>query len=198
MRVIKGIRRRRLAGLLAAALLAVVPPGAIESMAAGAAKGAAYRSQTNGVSIYISKMNSTLTLSQYGREVGKWTAKIGRQSSTGDKKAEGDEVTPSGEFYVCTKNDKSSYYLALGLSYPGIDDAERGLSEGLITQEQYQAIVDANLAGEKPPWDTPLGGAIEIHGEQGGETAGCIAVPNDVMDILWEYCGLGVPVTIGP
>ena len=46
--------------------------------------------------------------------------------------------------------------------------------------------------------NTPLGGAIEIHGDQGGGTSGCIAVTNDVMDILWEYCPLGVPVTVGP
>ena len=112
---------------------------------------------------------------------------------------EGDEITPSGSFYVCTRNDKSKYYLALGLSYPNIEDAERGLSTGLITQEQYQAIVDANNAGVTPPWDTPLGGAIEIHGNQGDRgTAGCIAMTNDVMDILWSYCAVGVPVTIGP
>nr|WP_243036234.1 L,D-transpeptidase [Clostridium sp. AM51-4] len=50
-----------------------------------------------------------------------------------------------------------------------------------------------------PPWDTPLGGAIEIHGNQGDRgTAGCIAMTNDVMDILWSYCAVGVPVTIGP
>ena len=89
--------------------------------------------------------------------------------------------------------------LALGLSYPNIEDAQRGLSTGLITQEQYQAIVDANKAGVTPPWDTPLGGAIEIHGNQGDRgTAGCIAMTNDVMDILWSYCAVGVPVTIGP
>ena len=92
-----------------------------------------------------------------------------------------------------------SPHLALGLSYPNIEDAERGLSTGLITQEQYQAIVDANKAGVTPPWDTPLGGAIEIHGNQGDRgTAGCIAMTNDVMDILWSYCAVGVPVTIGP
>ena len=114
-------------------------------------------------------------------------------------KRQGDEITPSGSFYVCTRNDKSKYYLALGLSYPNIEDAERGLSTGLITQEQYQAIVDANKAGVTPPWDTPLGGAIEIHGNQGDRgTAGCIAMTNDVMDILWSYCAVGVPVTIGP
>ncbi len=152
-----------------------------------------------GISIYISKRQSKLTLMQNKQVIGTWDAKLGRQSATGDKVKEGDEITPSGSFYVCTRNDKSSYYLALGLSYPNIEDAERGLSTGLITQEQYQAIVDANKAGVTPPWDTPLGGAIEIHGNQGDRgTAGCIAMTNDVMDILWSYCAVGVPVTIGP
>lgn len=152
-----------------------------------------------GISIYISKRQSKLTLMQNKQVIGTWDAKLGRQSATGDKVKEGDEITPSGSFYVCTRNDKSQYYLALGLSYPNIEDAERGLSAGLITQEQYLAIVDANKAGVTPPWDTPLGGAIEIHGNQGDRgTAGCIAMTNDVMDILWSYCAVGVPVTIGP
>ena len=160
--------------------------------------GAAMKPSVDGVSIYVSKRGSTLTLSRYGRVIGKWTAKLGRESVAGDKKQQGDEITPSGEFYVCSKNDKSQYYLALGLSYPGVDDAKRGLEAGLITQDEYQAIVEANKKGEQPPWDTALGGAIEIHGEQGGETAGCIAMSNDVMDILWDYCNVGVPVTVGP
>ena len=152
-----------------------------------------------GISIYISKRQSKLTLMQNKKVIGIWDAKLGRQSATGDKVKEGDEITPSGSFYVCTRNDKSKYYLALGLSYPNIEDAQRGLATGLITQEQYQAIVDANKAGVTPPWDTPLGGAIEIHGNQGDRgTAGCIAMTNDVMDILWSYCAVGVPVTIGP
>lgn len=127
-----------------------------------------------GISIYISKRQSKLTLMQNKQVIGTWDAKLGRQSATGDKVKEGDEITPSGSFYVCTRNDKSQYYLALGLSYPNIEDAERGLSNGLITQEQYQAIVDANKAGVTPPWDTPLGGAIEIHGNQ--ETVERLAV----------------------
>ena len=132
-----------------------------------------------GISIYISKRQSKLTLMQNKKVIGIWDAKLGRQSASGDKVKEGDEITPSGSFYVCTRNDKSKYYLALGLSYPNIEDA--------------------NKAGVTPPWDTPLGGAIEIHGNQGDRgTAGCIAMTNDVMDILWSYCAVGVPVTIGP
>lgn len=169
------------------------------SAPAASGPGAKTRPPINGVSIYVSKRGNTLTLKQYGREIGTWPAKLGRQSSSGDKVQEGDEITPSGSFYVCTRNDKSLYYLALGLSYPSAEDAERGLEAGIITQEQYQAIIDANKAKEKPPWDTPLGGAIEIHGNQGDRgTAGCIAMTNDVMDILWNYCNLGVPVTVGP
>ena len=130
--------------------------------------------------------------------IGTWPVKLGRRSETGDKVQEGDEITPSGSFYVCTRNDQSICYLALGLSYPNAEDAERGLRDGLINEEQYHAILEANKAGVQPPWNTPLGGAIEIHGDQGGGTSGCIAVTNDVMDILWEYCPLGVPVTVGP
>lgn len=49
-----------------------------------------------------------------------------------------------------------------------------------------------------PPWDTNLGGEIMIHGHGSHSdwTLGCIAVENDVMDILWDYCKLGVEITI--
>ena len=177
---------------------ALAASGPACAMAGQAGPGAAYKPSVNGISIYVSKKGNTVTLSRYNSTIGSWPAQIGRESAAGDKVQQGDGITPSGKFYVCTKNDQSQYYLSLGLSYPGIEDAERGLADGLINEEQYKAIVDANKAGEQPPWDTPLGGAIMIHGEQGGGTAGCIAVTNDVMDILWEYCNLGVPVTVGP
>ena len=181
---------------MALCLAAAGPLSALAGQSAG--PGAAYQPSVNGVNIYVSKMGNTLTLKQYAQTIGTWPVKLGRRSETGDKVQEGDEITPSGSFYVCTRNDQSICYLALGLSYPNAEDAERGLRDGLINEEQYHAILEANKAGVQPPWNTPLGGAIEIHGDQGGGTSGCIAVTNDVMDILWEYCPLGVPVTVGP
>ena len=47
-----------------------------------------------GISIYISKRQSKLTLMQNKQAIGVWDAKLGRQSATGDKVQEGDEITP--------------------------------------------------------------------------------------------------------
>jgi hypothetical protein len=118
----------------------------------------------------------------------------------GDKKKEGDGKTPEGIYYVCTRNNYSRFYLSLGLSYPNIEDAKEALDEGLIDQGTYNQIEDAINRGVQPPWNTALGGEIMIHGHgsQSDWTAGCIAVDNDVMDILWENCGLGTTVIIEP
>lgn len=116
----------------------------------------------------------------------------------GDKEKAGDRRTPEGSFYICTKNPKSRFFLSLGLSYPNKEDAERGLSNGLITREQYRAIVQAIEAGRKPPWNTPLGGAICIHG--GGIawdwTHGCIALQNKDVQELYRILPVGTPVTV--
>ena len=81
-----------------------------------------------------------------------------------DKQREGDGATPEGDFYVFVKNNKSAYYLSLGVSYPNVEDAERGLRDGLITQTQYNSIVNAHKRKVAPPQYTKLGGLIYIHG----------------------------------
>lgn len=54
-----------------------------------------------GISIYISKRQSKLTLMQNKQAIGVWDAKLGRQSATGDKVQEGDEITlPAVSMYV--------------------------------------------------------------------------------------------------
>lgn len=115
-----------------------------------------------------------------------------------DKVHEGDRRTPEGDFYVCTRNDRSRFHLFLGLSYPNEEDAERGLRAGLISREQYDAVLHAQRRRVRPPWDTPLGGAVGLHG--GGVrtdwTQGCVALNNDDIEELWLTCPLGTPVTI--
>jgi murein L,D-transpeptidase YafK len=117
-----------------------------------------------------------------------------------DKQREGDGATPEGDFYVFVKNNKSAYYLSLGVSYPNVEDAERGLRDGLITQAQYKAIVDAHGRKVAPPQNTKLGGLIYIHGNGAGSdwTLGCVALENEDMKELFDSVVVGTPVTIKP
>ena len=118
----------------------------------------------------------------------------------GDKEVEGDGKTPEGTFYIFTKNPQSAFYLSLGVSYPSIDDAERGLKAKIISQEEYDAIVKAINAKEMPPQNTALGGEIYIHG--GGTimdwTAGCAALGNEDMKEIFEAIPIGTEVKIEP
>ena len=58
----------------------------------------------------------------------------------GHKQREGDFRTPEGEYYVCTRNEKSKYHLALGLSYPNPADAASALARGEITSAQHKVL----------------------------------------------------------
>ena len=116
----------------------------------------------------------------------------------GDKERQGDGRTPEGDFYVCMKNDKSKFYLSLGLNYPDAADAARALDARLITRAQHDRIVRANQQRRCPPWDTALGGEIFIHG--GGSasdwTLGCVALDNEHVKELFDHLPAGTPVRI--
>ena len=118
----------------------------------------------------------------------------------GHKQMEGDGKTPEGEYYVCVRNSNSSFYLSLGVSYPNKEDAAKALEDGRIDRATYERIASAIENGQRPDWNTALGGAIMIHGCGGSSdwTAGCVAVDNEVMDMLFDYCPLGTKITILP
>jgi murein L,D-transpeptidase YafK len=118
----------------------------------------------------------------------------------GDKVRQGDRRTPEGNFYIFTKNDKSAFYLSLGISYPNAAAAERGLRDHLINKTQYDAIMHALRAQKGPPQNTLLGGDIYIHGNGAGSdwTWGCVALENEDVRELFNAVTVGTPVTIEP
>jgi murein L,D-transpeptidase YafK len=121
-------------------------------------------------------------------------------SPVADKQREGDGATPEGEFYVFVKNNKSAYYLSLGISYPNVEDADRGLRDGLINETEHAAILDAIRKKKAPPQYTKLGGLIYIHGNGSSKdwTWGCVALENNEMKKLYDAVTVGTPVTIKP
>ncbi|MCA1633312.1 MAG: L,D-transpeptidase [Acidobacteria bacterium] len=149
--------------------------------------------------IVVEKGARRLRLFAGGEEVRTYRVVLGF-APEGDKEKQGDGRTPEGTFYVCVKNDKSAFYLSLGLSYPNEEDAARGLRDGLITRRQSETIARAIKRRGRPPWDTALGGEIFIHG--GGTnndwTSGCVALENEQIKELFDVVPLGTIVRIEP
>lgn len=148
------------------------------------------------IHIAVSLKTRTLFLCYGSQIIDQFIAQVGMNSEEGDKRFQGDKRTPRGEYYVCLKKADSQYYRALGLSYPNVKDADRGYEAGLITKEERDSIAESIAQGGMPNWNTALGGYIEIHGEKGGRTEGCVAVGNPVMDCLWPVVELGCRVRI--
>lgn len=147
--------------------------------------------------IVVQKSKRLLELHQEDGSVLSMQIALGREP-LGTKRMEGDGKTPEGDYYVCTKNPNSQYHLALGLSYPNAEDARYAQARGLISPSEGGQILSAMERGKRPPWDTPLGGFIMIHGggTEGDWTQGCIALSNKDIETLWTVCALGTKVRI--
>ena len=122
----------------------------------------------------------------------------GRNSHLGHKEKEGDQRTPRGDYYVCTINEKSKFTLFFGLSYPNTEDAKGAFLRGVIDEKQRDGIISAITKEARPPWNTPMGGEIGIHGGGIGRdgTRGCIGMRDeDVLD-LRRFVEMGMTVEI--
>jgi murein L,D-transpeptidase YafK len=147
----------------------------------------------------VSKSRRRLALWQDDHLLAELPVIIGRQP-LGHKEREGDQRTPEGAYYICLRNAESRFHRFLGLSYPSLPDAERGLAQGLLDQAAAERIRAAIAARACPDWYTPLGGEVGIHGggiERDG-TLGCVALRNEDIELLWDATLLGTPVQIEP
>lgn len=136
--------------------------------------------------IVIAKSSHTMTLMSDGHVLKVYRVALGR-GSTGPKERQGDHKTPEGQYVVDRKNARSRFHLALHLSYPNQEDAER-----------------ARRAGVDP------GGLIEIHGlptqfawlgslqHDIDWTDGCVAVTNREIEEIWRLVPVGTPIEIKP
>ena len=100
----------------------------------------------------------------------------------GDKFFEGDGRTPEGNYFIDRRNPNSKFHLSIGISYPNAEDRAEAKALG------------------KPP-----GGDIFIHGKSNplkrkrdDWTWGCIAVPNDEIELIYAMVKNGTPIQINP
>ncbi|MEP6850812.1 MAG: L,D-transpeptidase [Acidobacteriota bacterium] len=148
--------------------------------------------------IEIAKKSKTLNVyHDDGQRIKSFDVAFGT-ATRGRKEIEGDSKTPEGEYAIGVKNPKSKFHLSLGLNYPNIADADRGLAANLITRGEHDSIVEANLNEKLPPQNTALGGEIYIHGggTEADWTRGCIALTDAEMTELFEMAEIGTRVSI--
>jgi murein L,D-transpeptidase YafK len=137
-------------------------------------------------SVFVSKSEAQLYLKKDGKILKKYRVAFGANPK-GHKQQVGDERTPEGKYILDFKNENSSFYKAIHISYPNEADKKRAAVEGV-----------------KP------GGDIMIHGQKNGFgwlafatqlfnwTDGCIAVSNGAMDEIWQAVDVGTPIEISP
>lgn len=113
-----------------------------------------------------------------------YTISLGDQP-IGHKQQEGDERTPVGLYTLDWRNNKSTCYKSIHISYPNQTDKEHAQRLGVLP-----------------------GGSIMIHGLFNGSgwmgrfhrwkdwTNGCIAVTNAEMDEIWQSVANGTPIEI--
>ena len=137
-------------------------------------------------SVLVIKSQSKLFLIKNDKNIKEYHVVFGANPK-GHKQQEGDERTPEGEYVLDFKNNNSSFYKSIHISYPNNEDKKR-----------------ANKNKVNP------GGAIMIHGQKNGFewlswisqsfnwTNGCIAVTNTEMDEIWQMVDVETPIIIKP
>ena len=156
--------------------------------------------------LVIQKSAKTLTVYEAGKAIRHYRAVFG-VNPDGNKVRQGDNRTPEGTFYITDKEALNNHpYLGkkwVGLSYPDVGHARRGLEQDLISSAQYEAIVRANAAHDMPPQNTALGGWIGIHGgredltDKGVNwTEGCVAMLDKDLEELYNVVQPGTKVII--
>jgi hypothetical protein len=149
--------------------------------------------------VLVQKSARTLGLYLNGELADTYRVGLGHRPE-GHKEREGDSRTPEGVYYICTRNANSRFHLFLGISYPNAEDAKAARAGGTITEADHRAVTQAIASGGRPPWNTPLGGEVGIHGGGAASdwTLGCIALDNAAIEELWRVLKTGDPVVIRP
>ena len=148
--------------------------------------------------ILVEKAKRRLTLQENGQTIFSCQITLGT-TPLGAKTCAGDGKTPEGLYFVCMKKI-GKFGQCLGVSYPGLSDAKKGLENGLIDEAQLALFERAEREKIRPPWGTRLGGEICIHAGSLGydSSAGCMMLTDPDMAQVYPLCDIGDEIEILP
>lgn len=162
---------------------------------------------TGNYELVIKRSEKRLLVQKDGEVLRSFHVALGSGGSKAKMKS-GDRLTPLGKYHITQVRDSDRFHLFIQIDYPSVRDAINALKEDRISKVQYRKILDAHIFGNLPPQNTPLGGAIGIHGigvetkdkieihEIADWTQGCIALRNAEVEQLTKYISKGTQVTI--
>jgi murein L,D-transpeptidase YafK len=163
--------------------------------------------QLNDVRLIIDRRKYNIELYSDKLLIKTYKAAFGKNSST-IKISGTDNVTPIGEYKICSTDTLTKYHRILHLNYPNDLDAGEALKRGYINKDEFASITLAVSKNECPPKETRLGDEIGIHGIGTYNiifknlpfifnwTDGSIAVSNENIDELYSVVKIGTPVKI--
>lgn len=161
----------------------------------------------NEVSLIVDRKNYRIELYSDKILVKTYKAVFGKNSGT-LKTSATDNVTPIGDYKICSVDSSSKYHKFLHLDFPNEHDAAEALKQNYINTDEFSTILLAVKKNDCPPKETKLGAELGIHGIgkynaifknlpfSFNWTNGSIAVSNENIDELYSVVKLGTPVKI--
>lgn len=159
------------------------------------------------VKLVVSRKNYKIELYSNKLLIKSYKAVFGK-SGNEIKTSKHDQVTPIGEYKICSIDTNSKYHKFFHLNYPNDKDAAEALKQDYINKDEFDAINLAYKKNECPPQETSLGSNIGIHGIGKYNfifknlpftfnwTNGSIAISNENIDELFSIVKIGTPVKI--
>ncbi len=161
----------------------------------------------NSPKIIIDKQHYKLELYSDGKLLKVYKAVFGK-SNIHAKKNIYDNITPAGDYKICSIDTTSKYHMFLKLNYPNRIDAANALMDGAITKKEYQEIIltheENNCMFPKSKLSVEIGiegiGKFDIIFKNlpfiFNWTNGSIAVSNEDIEELASVVKIGTPVII--
>jgi len=134
--------------------------------------------------VKVDKSENTMYLMDGNAVVKQYHVALGA-SPKGHKQQEGDEKTPVGEYTLNYKNNDSTFYRAMHISYPNENDKANAKKLGVSPGGFIMVHGQRNWLG----WIAPIS-------QRFNWTNGCIALTNSEMDEFMELVRVGTKIHI--
>jgi murein L,D-transpeptidase YafK len=163
--------------------------------------------ELQNVRLFVDRKNYRIELYSGNDLVKSYKAVFGKNTNS-IKSSVDDNVTPIGDYVICSIDTVSKFRKFLHLNYPNGRDAAEALKQGYINKDEFNVICLAEKQNNCPPKETRLGSEIGIHGIGTYNfifknlpfafnwTNGSIAVSNENIDELYSVVKIGTVVKI--